>query len=154
MTEHETDYKVDWSKITAYLSGPMQHILDFNFPAFFAAEEQLYDLGVGNVLNPARHGTRLPRHVLLRRDVKMVAEADVIVLLPGWENSQGACLELAIARELGMPALNTDLSPADLSPTLGCITHLEFETNRFLYSGKPLQQYTGVTQQFDIIRTA
>lgn len=38
----------------------------------------------------------------LRKDIKILADAHAIALLPGWSNSKGSCLEVYIALQLGM----------------------------------------------------
>lgn len=101
-----------------YIAGPMTGLPQFNYPAFFAAEEEL--LKMGHIpLNPARNdGETLndavasagtpsnPTHTwewYLRRDIPHAVSADGIVVLPGWQQSRGATLEMHIATALGMP---------------------------------------------------
>jgi hypothetical protein len=89
-----------------YISGPMRDYPDFNHPAFLAVESdlRLYLSTLGGkyeITNPARNfagNTGLDRHIYLELDIKQVLEADVIVLLPGWEQSSGARLEVDVAR--------------------------------------------------------
>lgn len=101
-----------------YIAGPMTGLPQFNYPAFFEAEEQLKKLG-HVPLNPARNdGETLaeavqeagtidkPAHSwewYLRRDIPHAVSADGIVVLPGWQKSRGANLEMHIATALGMP---------------------------------------------------
>lgn len=101
-----------------YIAGPMTGLPNFNYPAFFAAEEQIAALG-HEPLNPARtdgptvedavanSGTaENPAHpweYYLRRDIPKVTSADALVVLPGWQDSRGANLEVHIATQLGMP---------------------------------------------------
>lgn len=92
-------------KKVVYLSGPMTGLPQFNFPAFNDAAAKLRADGY-EVISPAEnYGGRhdLPRKMYLRLDVEAVLEVDMIVLLDGWELSKGACLEVAIARELELP---------------------------------------------------
>ena len=111
-----------------YVAGPMRGIPEFNFPAFFAAAEELRAVG-HEVFNPAekdndRHGTDIGkgnatgsveqaeaehgfnlRHAL-HEDIKFIClEADAIALLPGWEGSKGATAELAVAHALQLKVI-------------------------------------------------
>ena len=111
-----------------YLAGPMRGYPEFNFPAFHSAAAALRAEG-HFVFNPAekdneRHGTDISKgnqhgceetaakeHGFNLREALGVdlawicAEADAIALLPGWEDSKGACAELAAARALGLEVL-------------------------------------------------
>lgn len=105
---------------TIYIAGPMTGRPDWNYPAFFEAEYQLRELGK-NPLNPAHHdgltveeairsaGTPdRPSHswsYYMRRDLPHVAQADALCLLPGWQESRGARLEVHVATTLGIPLL-------------------------------------------------
>lgn len=105
-----------------YVSGPMRNIAQFNFPAFDAARDYLNWLG-HEVFSPADNdravwpeceqapgfaeGTSYSGdvapigysfHKLFVWDVQSLSDADGIVLLPGWERSEGAALELHVAR--------------------------------------------------------
>lgn len=86
-----------------YIAGPMTGIPDFNFPAFNAEAAKLRDAGFC-VENPAEHGIweGAEWQDYLRYDLTRLALCDQIHLLPGWSKSKGACLELHIARALGM----------------------------------------------------
>lgn len=100
-----------------YIGGPMRGRFQYNFPAFFAAEEELMKLGFIPV-NPARRdvqegfdGRALPVdtnwnvvppgwpdvHEFIRRDVALLLECEAIYLLDGWEESKGARAEHAVA---------------------------------------------------------
>src|SRR4051812_42987166 len=88
-------------KPVLYLSGPMSGHDNFNFPAFNAAADALRRLGYP-VLNPADFGCH-PRHTwadCLQRDLTVMGYADVVVVLPGWQNSKGARLETRVAIDL------------------------------------------------------
>jgi len=87
-----------------YLSGPMRGIEDFNYPAFQEAAKILRGAGY-NIVNPAEnHDGRkdLPRHEYFRQDIPQVVRSAGVILLPGWEDSQGAQLEVAVARACGL----------------------------------------------------
>lgn len=81
----------------------MTGLPDFNYPAFHKAESRWRSYG-HHVVNPARHfngRTDLPRDLYLKRALVAVMGCDAIVLLPGWQHSPGAKLELAVAIEMG-----------------------------------------------------
>ena len=97
-----------------YLAGPMRGHEHYNFPAFFRVAEHLASRF--EVINPAQvdvdsgfdpeHDTVDDRFVqqAMRRDVALVATCDVIALLPGWEKSHGATVELKVAHACGLKA--------------------------------------------------
>jgi len=111
--------------INVYLAGPMRGIPEFNFPAFFAAEKKLTEMGYF-VFNPARkdlerHGDNFAQtnktgsleeaakeygfslRDALGIDLKWICQsADAVAVLPGWENSKGARAEVATAEALGL----------------------------------------------------
>lgn len=86
-----------------YISGPMTGLPECNFPAFHAAANALRARGYA-VENPAEINTATDGdwHIYLRADIKALCDCDALVLLPGWERSQGAHLELHIAHRLGL----------------------------------------------------
>lgn len=84
-----------------YISGPMTNMPDLNFPAFNEAARRLRSLGF-EVVNPAELNPdpATPWAQCMRTDIKALCDCDVIALLPGWEKSKGAHLELQIAHRL------------------------------------------------------
>lgn len=88
-----------------YIAGPMTGYPDMNYPAFFAAEEQLRAAGFYRILNPAR--TTVSRdgtyQDYMRSGLRMVLDSTALVLLPGYEASNGAMWELETAQRLGLP---------------------------------------------------
>jgi hypothetical protein len=91
-----------------YVAGPMSGLPDFNYPAFNAAAEQLRQRGY-KVLSPvdAEVENTTGQHQewgwYMRRALRMVLDADALALLPGWEASRGATLEVHVADALKMP---------------------------------------------------
>lgn len=101
-----------------YISGPMTGYPNFNRGSFAAAKEyieqidQLHDKTVTEILSPADitqgeseeglHEADKPWGFYMRQAVKMLMEADQIVMLPGWEDSKGARREFDLAVDLGM----------------------------------------------------
>ncbi len=88
-----------------YLSGPMSGIAEHNFPAFNSEAARLRALGY-QVVNPVDvnpdPGTSW--HECLKRDlIALLQRCDAIAMLPGWEGSAGAHLEMHLAHRVGMP---------------------------------------------------
>lgn len=88
----------------AYISGPMSNRPDFNYPAFFAAADQLREMGC-EPLNPAEGVEDTSKHwtYYMRLAIRLLMDADEIWMLEGWEESRGAKLEKQIAEQLQMP---------------------------------------------------
>ena len=92
-----------------YVSGPMTGYDGHNFNAFDTTEKVLNRLGF-QVLSPAQDGDlddeglgTASREEFMRRDIDWVLSADGVVVLDGWEMSRGSRLEVAVAREIGLP---------------------------------------------------
>ena len=93
-----------------YLAGPMRGIANDNHPAFDSAAAMLRTNG-HTVWSPAEHdrtngteigevdGRKLKSQILW--DLECIANADAVVLLPGWIRSNGVRLELEMARFIG-----------------------------------------------------
>jgi len=95
------------------LVGPMTRLPDFNRPAFHRAAEGLRAQGY-TVHNPAEVHEKC-REDYMRRSIIAILEGEWIVTLPGWEDSQGACLEVRVARAIGTPV--RDLAGMLRTPT-------------------------------------
>src|SRR5690349_9675732 len=95
-----------WRSDILYISGPMAGYPNLNRAAFNEAANVLQRAGF-RTLNPLDNGLPegLPWSDYLRADVKMVCDATAIALLPNWEASRGARLEVATAHGLGMTSL-------------------------------------------------
>jgi len=94
-----------------YVAGPMTGLPEFNYPAFNAAADELRAKG-HYVRNPAdiealnTTGALKEWRWYMRHAITMVAGAEGLAMLPGWENSRGARLEHAIG-----VALELDIHP-------------------------------------------
>jgi hypothetical protein len=107
------------AKKKVYISGPMTGRPDFNYPAFYKAEEHAKSVGCVP-LNPARNfggRTDLPREVYLRKDVEMLLQANEVWVLPGWQEGEGSKLEVAIAQALKIPVVECE-TQTPISPNL------------------------------------
>ena len=87
-----------------YLSGPMTGIADNNFPAFHDWAARLRAEGF-DVVSPAEIEEAGTWEACLRADLRELATCDAIALMPGWEGSKGAHLELHVAHRLGMKVI-------------------------------------------------
>lgn len=126
-----------------YLAGPMSGIPRFNIPAFDEAAEALREAGY-HIVSPAELDDPVTREMaynspdgatlqdkhpngeswgdFLSRDVKIVADkVNGIIVLPGWERSRGARLEMMVALLCGHeiryynPAYESLTAPMDQS---------------------------------------
>ena len=96
-----------------YLSGPMTGIKDLNFPAFNAQADRLRRLGY-DVVNPVdiNPDPGLAWVECMRKDLAALLTCDGLALLPGWQSSNGAQLELHVAHRVGIEiALVEDFPP-------------------------------------------
>lgn len=83
-----------------YIAGPMTGIKDFNRPLFNKVAIELTEQGHG-VLNPAILPDGLSQGQYMQICLPMVAVADELVMLPGWERSEGAYIEFCLAKKSG-----------------------------------------------------
>jgi hypothetical protein len=90
-----------------YLAGPMTGYEDFNRPAFREAAHLLRQLGF-DVTTPADHYSGDSWEEGVRSDIPAMLSCDQIVLLPDWEKSRGARLEVFLAREVLMPVMTLE----------------------------------------------
>lgn len=86
-----------------YLSGKMTGAPDLNFPLFYREANRLRSMGY-EVVNPAELNPdpSASWHDCMKNDLKALLDCDSIVMLEGWEDSQGAHLELHIAHRVGI----------------------------------------------------
>lgn len=112
-----------------YISGPMTGLPYFNFPAFEKAAEYLRaagwavysprenDLEAGIEPNPEgklTEGGPLYKD-LMKRDLWQVCDSDAIFVMPGWEWSEGARLEVDVAHRVRVPVFSL-LSGREIEP--------------------------------------
>ena len=82
-----------------YIAGPMTGLPNYNYDAVHKAAAEWRASG-WEVLNPAesfRGRQDLPYRRYMRNALKLVMKAGAIALLPGWENSTGALMEILVA---------------------------------------------------------
>lgn len=111
---------------TYYIAGPMRGYPQFNFPAFDAVRDKLLDWTPCTVISPAdmdreagfnpNVNQEAPDDLgeVMRRDLDAIlthlrpGTQDGIVLLPGWQASRGAAVEVALARFLGLKLYDSE----------------------------------------------
>jgi hypothetical protein len=138
-----------------YLCGKMTGVPEYNFPAFHKAAANLRSAG-HEVLNPAEidgGDTTKPWEYYMRKDLLMLLLVEAIAVLPGWETSRGANLEVTVGRALKLPILNAD----DLSPYHETIT---MEANRLVGGdrqgdyGHPYHDFQRIAKFWSVILEA
>ena len=109
-----------------YIVGPMGGRIDNNYSAFFDAESMITRLG-HKAINPARldstdtnqdisealkdaiasikDNNKNGWEYYIRRDLSQLMEADALCVLPGWQDSRGASIEVNLANSVNMPIL-------------------------------------------------
>lgn len=109
------------TRMKVYLAGPMRGHPEFNYPLFNEVTHVLRAKG-WTVASPAEHDLQTTPAIVhetgyatgdpnktnlfdtrsaFRWDFKQIVKADAIVLLPGWEGSQGARSERLVAEHCG-----------------------------------------------------
>lgn len=89
-----------------YIAGPMTGRPQFNYPLFNSAAKQLRAVG-HFVMNPAENHAP-PGAVwedYMRMAIAQLLQCECVAVLPEWETSRGASLEVTIAHRLGMPVM-------------------------------------------------
>lgn len=97
-----------------YIAGPMTGLPEYNLPAFAAAALELDALG-HHAVNPSHRGVidGYTWQDYMRDGLRLLLDCDAVALLPGWESSNGARLEVHVANALAMPVRSLSLWIAD-----------------------------------------
>lgn len=109
---------IDIKGKNVFLCGPMTGLPNYNIAAFMEAHAELMKLGA-HVSNPALSWMKSgcperPHEEWMRRSLHELTEPkfsgsetgnhyDVLVLLPRWRESDGACTEVSVAGAIGVP---------------------------------------------------
>lgn len=91
----------EMSKSVFYIAGPMTGLPNFNREAFFAMSEHLDAEGF-TALNPAVLPDGLTQAQYMDICLAMLRCATHIVMLEGWQKSEGAKIEHALAVKSGL----------------------------------------------------
>ncbi len=111
------EFKATQGMNKLYLSGPMTGIPNYNHELFDRVAAEFRHVGF-DVCSPAEFfdgDITRERHEYMREAFKYLLEADTVVILPGWEGSKGARLEIMVAQELGLNLVEY-VEPDDREP--------------------------------------
>lgn len=94
-------------KQSIYLSGPITGLAELNLPTFRECEETLkaqgYKVCVPHDLFDGLDTKDWEHKDYMRVCIAAMMSYDKVVTITGWENSQGANMEVDIARRLSIP---------------------------------------------------
>ena len=92
-------------KLKVYISGPMTGLPNMNRKTFAEAEEWCRQQGM-SPFNPGwllfEEDTAFKYDEMLQIDIAALSLCDMILLLPGYDKSNGARVELELATRLGL----------------------------------------------------
>jgi hypothetical protein len=113
-----------------YLSGPMTGVENFNHDLFnkVAAEFRMVGFEVCSPSEFFDGDKTREREEYMREAFKYLLEADTVVILPGWEQSKGARIEITVAQELGLNLVEY-VEPDENQPIGGILTPVEEDGN-------------------------
>ncbi len=111
-----------------YLAGPMTGYPRFNMDSFCEAAERLRSFGhevfnpierdIADGFNPDTDQAESMAHYMAI-DLPEVCRSEAVVVLPGWQASTGANIEVFVALKCGIPVLAYDsLQPIQIPPQL------------------------------------
>jgi len=98
-----------------YIAGPMRGIDGYNFKSFNVAAKILREHGhvvvnpaedaEGKPLDPEKEYSLEEIQEFLRYDIREICSVEAVVVLDGWMYSEGANIEVSIAKIIGIPVL-------------------------------------------------
>lgn len=93
-----------------FISGPMTGYPNFNREAFHTLAAGLRSLGY-TVLSPAESAPPTDPDswsAWMKLSITQLMQADIVVTLPGWVDSNGAAIEVGLAYELDLPVFASE----------------------------------------------
>lgn len=105
-----------------YIAGPITGIPNNNRRAFDAAVKHLRE-GGRDPVSPAeleeKIGAGHPWQVYMNRALSLMLDCEAVFVLPGWQRSRGASLEVYVATQIALPVhfapLWDDFLPEEVS---------------------------------------
>lgn len=91
----------EMSKVKVYIAGPIRGVADYK--ERFAKERKALEGNGFAVLDPSILPEGMSQEDYMRISMAMMQSADGMILLEGWENSEGARIEKAYADMVGIP---------------------------------------------------
>lgn len=155
--------KIDQPQV--YLSGPMTAIPWFNFHAFEVCAEVLRDAGwfvysprendAEKNVEPNPDGKLTGDHPaykeLMKLDLWQVCDSDAVIVMPGWEWSEGALLEVEVAHRVGVPVYTylhqREVEAPERAPH-------EFSSRRMTAREALLESAAGLGDELEVATTA
>ena len=118
-----------------YLSGPITGHPDF-FETFDSFERKLREKDF-TIINPAKcinskalqefiNDEKFTYKYCLHRDINFIFHVDAVTVMPGWENSKGARLEVFVAASVGIPIYTVDSLLNSTNPPSLDVTQFDF----------------------------
>ena len=108
-----------------FLIGPISHggtltleKIHLNVSRFLYYAEKLEGMGytvVHEAIAREREKERVTWEAAMKRSIIRMLSCDAVYLLPGWQRSRGARLEVFIAGEIGLPIVATPLEDREES---------------------------------------
>ena len=147
---------------TVYISGPMRGYPELNFPAFMRAALVLRNSGF-NVINPAelnqQNSQDMPFSYYMRRDIQVLVEGVVtdIAVLPRWQASRGATIEVMVAHTVDLPLSTIKELPDDRAELVPFQENVLQEALRLVYGdrqhdyGHPLDDFTKTATLWSVV---
>lgn len=139
-----------------YLAGPMTGFPEHNFPAFKNYTTWLrnhgYDVVSPEELENKETGPRKSWEYYLTRDLRELLTCCAIAVLPGWEKSRGATLEIYVGWRLGFEIFDArDFEKVDVSNFDFSSVH-KSDTTAFLKAFTPPSLYPMTNNIGDIAK--
>ena len=109
--------KFDEDIFAVYISGPISKRKEEEARPHFKQVQTLIEGGDGDrfAYNPMDFKKRDSWEDYMRDGIAALVDSDAIIMLDGWQDSRGACLERTIAFELNIPIYYEHTKPWDSS---------------------------------------